>query len=41
MSRDRLEEQILRAFEQAMVEERPEVADHLLRALEVLCLHAM
>lgn len=31
-----LEEQILRAFKQSLSEERSEVAEHLLRALETL-----
>jgi hypothetical protein len=34
---DNLENQILVAWERAMAEDRPDVAEHLLRALEVLC----
>jgi hypothetical protein len=32
-----LEDRILVAFNGAMAEKRPDVADHLLRALETLC----
>ena len=35
-----LEDQILAAFERALAENRPEVAEHLLCALEKLCAEA-
>ncbi len=36
-ARFRLEERVLAAFRQALAEDRPEVAEHLLNALEALC----
>jgi hypothetical protein len=37
MPRRRLEDQGLAALRQAMIDGRPDVAEHLLRALEALC----
>lgn len=36
-----LESRILTAFKQAVAEDQPDVADHLLRALETLCPEAV
>jgi hypothetical protein len=41
MPKLRLEDSILTAFSQAMADARTDVADHLLRALETLCLDEM